>query len=151
MALQKPIGIFTADQEFIIRSWDSWLEAATGIRPSSAVGQALHDVIPDFVSRGFDEPFRRALEEGVIEILTPHFHQYLIPCPPSRLSRRFERMQQKVTIAPLREDTKTIGLIVTVEDVTAQLDEERDEELIDILDRDNWAARRQATSKMTTE
>src|SRR5262249_730159 len=36
------------------------------------------------------------------------------------------RMQQRVTIAPLREDEVTIGMIVTVEDVTARLDRERE-------------------------
>ena len=35
-------------------------------------------------------------------------------------------MQQRVTIGPLREDERIVGVIVAVEDVTARLDAERE-------------------------
>ena len=34
-------------------------------------------------------------------------------------------MQQRVTIAPLREDATIVGLIITIEDVTARMEDER--------------------------
>ena len=68
----------------------------------------------------------RVLASGGVEILAPTFHHYLIPCPPVEPSGRFDRMQQHVTIAPLRENESIVGVIITIEDVTARLDRERD-------------------------
>src|SRR6185436_8737249 len=52
---------------------------------------------------------------------------YLIPCAPVTPAKHFDKMQQRVTIAPLRDDNQRIaGLIVTVEDVTARLERERE-------------------------
>ena len=70
--------------------------------------------------------FARVLASGVVEILAPTFHHYLIPCAPVEPSKRYEKMQQNVTIAPLRENEAIVGTIVTIEDVTARLDRERD-------------------------
>ena len=59
-------------------------------------------------------------------MLAPAFHRFLIPCPPSGPSANFDRMQQRVTVAPLRHDADIVGLIVTIEDVTWRLDAERE-------------------------
>ena len=80
----------------------------------------------------------------MIEILAPRFHGYLIPCRPTIPSRRFEYMQQKVTIAPLEAEGVRIGLIVTVEDTTGNDDREHDENLVGAFDNSNWALRRDA-------
>ena len=37
----------------------------------------------------------------------------------------FDRMQQHVTIGPLREDGRIVGLVVTIEDVTSRIERER--------------------------
>src|SRR4030095_10149669 len=50
----------------------------------------------------------------------------LIPCPPQEPSAQFDRMQQRVTVAPLRHDAEIVGLIITIEDVTWRLEAERD-------------------------
>lgn len=60
-----------------------------------------------------------------MEVLSPAFHHYLIPCPPSAPSERFERMRQRVTIAPLLEEGHIVGALVTIEDVTARIERER--------------------------
>jgi HEAT repeat protein len=62
----------------------------------------------------------------VVEVLATAFHHYLIPCAPVAPSRHFDKMQQRVTIAPLRDDASIAGLIVTVEDVTERLERERE-------------------------
>ena len=58
-------------------------------------------------------------------MLAPALHHYLFACAPTEPSTGFDRMQQHVTIGPLREDGRIVGLIVTVEDVTARIDRER--------------------------
>ncbi len=119
------LGVFTTDLALTIRTWDAWLSRATGIREDDARGRWLGDVVPDLAARGLLAPFEQVLSRGAVEILAPAFHQYLIPCPPGRPSGVFERMQQRVTIAPLREDDRIVGTIVAIEDVTARVERER--------------------------
>ncbi len=71
--------------------------------------------MPDLEERRLLPRFERVLKDGVVEVLATAFHHYLIPCPPLTPSKRFDKMQQLVTIAPLREDGRIRGLIVTVE------------------------------------
>jgi HEAT repeat protein len=126
MTDEPQISIFTTDANLVVRSWDAWLERATGLSAEAACGQPLTALIPDLESRGLLLRFQRVLEQGVVETLAPAFHHYLIPCPPLAPSKYFDRMQQRVTIAPLRDFDSIAGTVVTIEDVTARKDKERD-------------------------
>ena len=86
--------------------------------------------------------FKRVLTEGVVEVLAPAFHHFLIACAPATASKHYDKMQQRVTIAPLREEGSIVGTIVTIEDVTARLDRERD--LAEQLTESEEAARLEA-------
>src|SRR5215217_7784607 len=121
------IGVFTTDTHLVIRVWDATLARLTGISEESASGQELTALLPDLEKRGLLKRFQRSLAEGVVEVLAPAFHHYLIPCAPLTPAKHFDRMQQRVTIAPLRDDNESIaGLLVTVEDVTERLERERE-------------------------
>ncbi|MBW4494947.1 MAG: HEAT repeat domain-containing protein [Oscillatoria princeps RMCB-10] len=126
MTDEPQISIFTTDANLVVRSWEPWLERATGLSAEAACGQPLTALIPDLESRGLLLRFQRVLAQGVVETLAPAFHHYLIPCPPLAPSKYFDRMQQRVTIAPLRENDRIAGTVVTIEDVTARKDKERD-------------------------
>ena len=139
MTLEKFVGIFTTDANLITVSWDEWLAQATAITPDAAQGQSLTKLFPDLEKRGLLERFQRVLTEGVVEVLAPAFHHYLFACPPVVPSKHFDRMQQRVTIAPLSEGHVVIGTFVTIEDVTARLDRER--ELVAQLESRDEAAR----------
>ncbi|HEX7177849.1 MAG TPA: HEAT repeat domain-containing protein [Pyrinomonadaceae bacterium] len=118
------IGVFTTDASLVIQIWDAALARLTGIPADAARGKHLAELIPNLEEGRLLARFRRVLDEGVVEVLAPAFHHYLIPCPPSAPSKHFDRMQQRVTIAPLREDDRTVGALVTVEDVTARIERE---------------------------
>jgi HEAT repeat protein len=121
------IGVFTTDVHLVIQVWDMTLAQLTGISEEVASGQPLTAILPDLEQRGLLKRFQRSLNDGVVEVLAPAFHHYLIPCDPVTPARHFDKMQQRVTIAPLRDDNQSIaGLIVTVEDVTARLEHERE-------------------------
>jgi HEAT repeat protein len=120
------IGVFTTDADLVIRVWDATLARLTGISEESATGQGLTALLPDLEKRGLLKRFQRSLKEGVVEVLAPAFHHYLIPCAPVNPSKHFEKMQQRVTIAPLRDDDAIVGLIVAIDDVTERLERERD-------------------------
>src|SRR5687768_16344351 len=123
---QTSVGVFTTDVHLVIQVWDGTLARLTGISDTSAAGQPLTSLLPDLEKRGLLKRFQRALDEGMVEVLAPTFHHYLIPCPPVTASKHFEKMQQLVTIAPLRDDDSIAGLIITVEDVTERLERERE-------------------------
>ncbi|WP_254564733.1 HEAT repeat domain-containing protein [Oscillatoria sp. HE19RPO] len=120
------ISIFTTDSNLIVRSWDPRLAEMTGLSGETAVGLHLATLAPNLSSRGFTTRFERVLSEGVVETLAPALHHYLIPCPPLVPSKYFEQMQQRVTIGPLRDKERIVGTIVTIEDVTPRLEQERE-------------------------
>ncbi|MGL5192702.1 MAG: HEAT repeat domain-containing protein, partial [Chroococcales cyanobacterium] len=122
------ISIFTTDTNLIVRTWDPRLAQMTGLSGETAIGLHLATLTPDFLSRGFATQFERVLSEGVVETLAPALHHYLIPCPPVVPSPYFEYMQQRVTIGPLRDKDRVVGTIVTIEDVTPRLEQEREQE-----------------------
>src|SRR4026208_114453 len=120
------IGVFTIDAQLVIRVWDATLARLTGISEESASRQDLTALLPDLEKRGLLKRFQRSLKDGVVEVLAPAFHHYLIPCAPVNPSKHFEKMQQRVTIAPLRDGDAIAGLIITIEDVTERRERERD-------------------------
>src|SRR5688572_29310732 len=123
---QAEVGVFTTDADLIIQVWDATLARLTGISEDFASGQPLTALLPDLEQRGLLKRFQRSLNEGVVEVLAPAFHHYLVPCAPVKPAKHFEKMQQRVTIAPLRDDDSIAGLIVTIEDVTDRLESERE-------------------------
>lgn len=117
--------MLTVDRSVVVRTWSRWLEAATGMGAADVQGRPLADVIPDLESRNLLERFHRVLASGEAQVLAPAFHHYLVPCPPRAPSPHFTRMQQRVTLGPLREGTAIVGVMAAIEDVTARLDIER--------------------------
>lgn len=122
---ENSIGVFTTDASLVIQIWDAALARLTGIPADAACGRPLVELLPDLEERRLLARFRRVLDEGVVEVLAPAFHRYLIPCPPATASGHFDRMRQRVTIAPLSEEGRIVGALVTIEDVTARLERER--------------------------
>ncbi|BAP54848.1 PBS lyase HEAT domain-containing protein repeat-containing protein [Thioploca ingrica] len=123
---KQSIGIFTTDLELKVRSWDRWLTGVTGLSANIVRGTNLMELFPELETSDVRSYFERVLREGMVEWLSVIEHPYLIPCPPQAFSRRFQQMQQNVTIAPLRDKDHIIGIIVTIEDRTPQLDREQD-------------------------
>ena len=123
--MSAAIGILTVDGELTVRTWDAWLAEATGIPASAARGRPLAAVVPSVAERGVLARFEQVLATGEAQVLAPAFHHYLVPCPPVSPSPHFDRMQQRVTLGALREDSRIVGVMATIEDVTARLDGER--------------------------
>jgi HEAT repeat protein len=122
---ERRIGLFTTDTELVVKSWDAALELMTGVGADSARGRPLRDLIPDLDARGITDLLREGLVAGGAQVLAPALHKFLIPCAPLAPSAEFDRMQQRVAIGALLDDERVVGLVVTVEDVTARLERER--------------------------
>jgi HEAT repeat protein len=125
MARDEETGRLTVDRELVVRSWDAWLAEATGIPADAACGKALAALFPEVEARGVAARLRRVAEEGAVEVLAPAFHQYLIPCAPRGPAGHFARMQQHVTLSPLRVEGEIVGVSALIRDVTARREGER--------------------------
>jgi HEAT repeat protein len=147
--LNPQLGIFTTDVNLVIRTWDEWLERATARSASEVCGRVLSDVFPEIEQRGFLVSFHRAIEHGVVEVLSPALHGYLIFCPLEQPAGQFDRMQQRVLIAPLRQGNRITGLMVTIEDVTVR--REYEIKLAAELGHQNWQVRRDAVQTLVRE
>lgn len=145
------IGVFTTDSHLVIQVWDAALAQLTGISEDAASGQSVTKLLPDLEQRGLLRCFQRSLNEGVVEVLAPAFHHYLIPSAPVTPAKHFDKMQQRVTIAPLRDDDSIAGLIVTVEDVTERLEREREfaAPMLEALSDEDWRVRREAVKEVS--
>jgi HEAT repeat protein len=123
---QSPgLGLLTTDRELVVRSWNSWLVEATGLAEAQAQGRPLLELLPGDRRDAYGDVLADVLETGASRVLAPAFHHYLLACPTRTPSAHFDQMQQRVTIAPLRADGTVAGLMVTIEDVTERMDEER--------------------------
>ena len=142
------MGVFTVDAALIVRTWDGWLAAHTGIPADAACGRPLIDVVPSLVERGLLRRFEDVLATGQVQVLAPAFHHYLIPCPPVSESAHFGEMRQRATLGPLREQQQIVGVMATIEDVTARLDAEK--ALADALRGDD-AAKREAAARQLAD
>lgn len=120
------LGVITIDRAANIQSWNDWLVSATGVPEGEVSGRPLLSLVTperqDVIRAFLDE----VLSTGTTRVLAPAFHRYLIGCRPLQWSRHFAEMQQFVTIAPLMAAGAISGAMVTVEDVTPQLDRQRD-------------------------
>ena len=143
------IGVFTVDADLVVRTWDAWMETHMRIPAAAACGRPLAEVVPSLVSRGLLQRFAQVLSSGEVQVLAPAFHHYLVPCPPRQPSPNFEHMQQLATLGPLREGERIVGVMATVEDVTARIDRER--ALAASLAADDWKVRRSAVEELSRE
>jgi HEAT repeat protein len=118
----RHIGILTTDESLVVTSWDAALASMTGIAADAAIGRPLNDVVPDLEPRGLLGVVRSTLVTGAPTVLAPALHKYFIPAPTARPSPRFDRMQQRVAVAALTNEGNSVGLAITIEDVTERLD-----------------------------
>ena len=156
--MPESVGVFTTDRDLVVQVWDSTLAAFTGVEPAAAAGRPLQSLIPDLETRGFMPCFRRVLDEGVVEVLAPAFHGYLIPCIPRTPSEYFDKMRQHVTIAPLEENGRVAGVLVTIRDVTDRLSRVKERlkrpassnagVTLEALDDQDWRVRENAIKEM---
>lgn len=118
-------GIFTTDRSLIIRTWNPWLAAQTGIPAGEAIGSPLFELYPSLVERGLDRYFHQALA-GDVHVLSERFHKFVIPISRSMQSIGVSEMAQSARIAPLWVDAHVVGTITVIEDVTERVVSERE-------------------------
>lgn len=116
------VGEFTTDVALVVRSWDPWMSLVTGLTEAEACGRTLVELFPELRNGARLRPLERVAKAGTVEVLSPAFHHYLIPCPPREPSAHFTRMQQHVTVTPVHDGDLVVGVAVRIEDVTVRRD-----------------------------
>src|SRR5688500_560010 len=99
----KYVGVITTDADLVVRGWDQWLVEATGLTENQVIAKPLLELFPEIEERGISARLKRVLADGVVEVLAPAFHQYLIRCSAHGALPHFDVMQQHVSISPLRD------------------------------------------------
>jgi PAS domain S-box-containing protein len=118
-------GIFTTDDKLIVRTWNPWLEAQTGMPAAIAIGSSLIDLYPSVKTRGLDRYYANALA-GEVHVLSERFHKFLIPIARNIQSIGLSEMAQSARIAPLASAERIVGTITVIEDVTERVVSERE-------------------------
>ena len=127
------VGAMTVDHDLVIRSWNAWLESASGLSAAAVVGRPLLEVFPEMADGQRETAFRRALGGGAV-VLSHRLHRYLIPLPAPSGTTGFAMMQQRARIVPvLRDDLSVEGAVAFVQDVSDRV--EREEALRAAMER----------------
>jgi PAS domain S-box-containing protein len=119
------VGCVSTDSAHIIRSWNRWMEAATGRTANDAIGKPLTDLFPAIKGTAAENAFTRALS-GEAVMFSHSFHEYLLPMPPRMGPGTFEFMQQSARILPLVQDGNTTGAIALIQDVSERIEREQE-------------------------
>jgi len=118
-------GIFTTDRSLVVRTWNPWLAAQTGITATDAVGTPLFELYPSLVERGLETYYRNALA-GEVHVLSERLHKFLLPIGRHLQTMGISEMAQSARIAPLSVDSGIVGTITVIEDVTERVVSERE-------------------------
>ena len=118
-------GIFTTDRSLVVRTWNPWLEAQTGITANDAVGTPLFELYPSLAERGLETYYRNALA-GEVHVLSERLHKFLLPIGRNIQTMGISEMAQSARIAPLTVDSAVVGTITVLEDVTERVVSERE-------------------------
>jgi HEAT repeat protein len=151
-------GVITLDLQLRISSWNEWMVATTGVPDATARGRNLTEFVVASRVDLIAEVLTDVVHSGVSRVLVPALHRFLFLCPPPRANADFQEMQQHVTLAPLRDETRIVGVLITVEDVTERLIGEREQarrlaagtlEPAALVGADDWQVRAAATRSLT--
>jgi PAS domain S-box-containing protein len=112
------VGIYTTDEDLVVRSWNQWLERVTGRLEHTVVGQRLFDVFPELKDRQLERYYDAALR-GEVSVLAHRFHGYFL-----KVTTPTGDMPQSARIAPLAQGDRIIGTVTVIEDVSERVNSE---------------------------
>ena len=108
------LGILILDAAGRVTLWNRWLEERSGRRREEVLGRVLWEVYPELKQRGLEARLRQVLEAGQPQVLSPVMHGSLLPLP----GPDGEPMPQLARLLPLRENSRVVGAVITLQDMS---------------------------------
>lgn len=112
-------GVAALDGQAVVTYWNPWMERASGIAASDAVGKPILALYPGMDTPSLRRNFKSVMAFGITAYFSNRLHGSLFPFPPLPGSPDgFDRMQQNCTMGPLMRGDERIGAYVIVNDIT---------------------------------
>jgi len=112
-------GIAILDEKAVVLYWNPWMERASGIPESGAVGRPVVELFPSIDTPSLKRNFKSVLSFGISAYFSNRLHKHLFPFKPLPGSPEgFDRMQQNCVMGPISYGEGKRAVYVTVEDVT---------------------------------
>ena len=118
------LGLLSLDTSLVVRGWNRWMEAASGVNGCDIIGRPLLDVFPGLRGTAAETALRRGLD-GATTVWAHQFHRHLIPLPAPTGYERFAWMQQSARIVPTQSNGEPT-ILVLIQDVTERVAREED-------------------------
>ena len=110
-------GVVVLDYNFVVLSWNRWMEGATRLSARAVVGKPIFKIFPELVGTDRAVALERALN-GEVVVYSHRFHEYFLPLAAPPGFPEVQRMQQTVRIARRMQSGKVTGLVILIQDVT---------------------------------
>ncbi|MEW6104936.1 MAG: ATP-binding protein [Bacillota bacterium] len=125
------IGLAVVDRDLVITTWNSGMQAITGIPAEQALGRKYFEVLPEQAEAGLAEILREVLEEGEtlesdeMRQRAPDGREYVISCRVCPLVSAQDRQpsegQQEAGDGAASAGDTVTGAIIVAEDVTVRV------------------------------
>jgi PAS domain S-box-containing protein len=113
------IGVIVIDDERLVRGWNAWMAAASGLARDAVVGQRLEQLFPEGAHGRLSGAVDQALEVGASSILTQALHGSIFPLK----TRAGRDLLHNVIISPLPGEPARC--LIQVADVTIAVERDR--------------------------
>lgn len=123
------LGLMVVDSDGVIIFFNEWVQRASGINRSDAIGRNLTDVFPEIVGTRLNTAIEAALSKQLSSRLNYKVNKVLFPLSSLEGGGGGKPMQQRVSITPEQLDDGSIVCFIQINDVT--YDSEREELLKD--------------------
>ena len=118
---QMNIGIIIIDNQFLIDTWNYWVEEKSGITGSTALNQPLLAMFPKLQATRIPDAISNCFEHGLPAIISNVFNQS--PFPFFSDINRQKKIIQHINIIPVSTDNKTL-CVIQITDVSASVNRE---------------------------
>ena len=114
------IGLIGLDSDCRIIFWNDWMEKHSGLAASEIDGQNIFDRFPSILDKKQDGSILGCMERGIPYLLSPFFHDALIPLEIVKEDSVIP-MKQNIRIYPVSGAESALRLVIVIEDFTEQI------------------------------
>ena len=113
------VGLIVVDPQRLVRAWNAWLAAASGISAADALGQRLESLFPRTADNRLSAAVDQALEAGASSLLTHALHGVIFPLT----TRAGRNLLHNVIVRPLPGTAPSC--LIQISDVTVAVERDR--------------------------